>query len=112
MQPTIDDADFSLEIRQIGPGEKATVRVAGDVDLTTADELQRVVRAQMEAGPVLLDLSAVSFMDSSGLRVLDDLVRHSRAGGGDLWVDRDLPDSVAQILELTGLMQVLPLADS
>ncbi len=110
MNPIIDDADFSLDIRRTRDGAETTVRVAGDVDLTTAEELDRVVRAQLQVGSVLLDLSAVTFMDSSGLRVLDGLARHSRGGGGKLRIAPALPDSVAQILELTGMMQILPIA--
>ena len=84
--------------------------VSGDVDLTTADELARVVRQEMGSGPVLLDLSEVTFMDSSGLRALDGLARHSASGG--LRVDPRMSRSVAQILELTGMMDILPLAEA
>ncbi len=82
--------------------------VSGDVDLTTAEELDRVVRQEMRHAPVLLDLRGVAFMDSSGLRALDGLARHSQAGG--LRIDPRLSDSVAQLLELTGMMDILPLA--
>lgn len=112
MEPTIDEADFSLEIRETPDGSPTTVCVAGAVDMTTAEELDSTVRDQMGRGPVLLDLSAVSFMDSSGLRALDGLVRHSRTGGGELHVAATIPDSVAQILDLTGIMATLPLTDA
>ena len=112
MQPPPDNVDFSIRTRVASDGQEAIVIVSGDVDLTTADELVQVVRQALARGPVLLDLREVSFMDSSGLRALDALVRDSRAGGGDLRIDPALSDSVAQILELTGLMTILPLADS
>ena len=110
MQPITDDADFSLEVRRAPGGVDATVHVGGDLDLVHADQLDRVVRAEMDRGPVLLHLGAVTFIDSSGLRVIDGLVRHSRAGGGELRIDPALPERVAQILELTGMLGILPLA--
>lgn len=112
MERTIDEADFSLGIRQTPDGRLTTVCVAGAVDLTSAEELDRTVRDHMRRGPVLLDLSAITFMDSSGLRALDGLVRHSRTGGGEFHVAATIPDSVAQILDLTGIMATLPLTDA
>ncbi len=84
--------------------------VSGDLDLVTAAELERVVREEMRHAPVLLDLRHLTFIDSSGLRALDGLARHS--GGGGLRIDSQLSDSVAQILELTGMMEILPLAEA
>ncbi len=110
MQPTMDDAAFSVGVDRAPQGAGVTVRVAGDVDLTTAEELERAVREQLASAPVMLDLSGVTFMDSSGLRALDALVRHARADGRELRIATALPESVAQILELTGMMQILPMA--
>ncbi len=108
MHPTTDNADFSLTIRPATAGGGVTVGVGGDLDLTCADELQRVVQEELDRAPVLLDLSRVTFIDSSGLRALDALARHSRDVGGGLRIDPNLPDSVVQILELTGMMGILP----
>lgn len=111
MQSTPESPDFFIEIGEATDAGETVVRICGDVDMTNAEELDRVVRDQMRRSPVLLDLRRVTFMDSSGLRALDSLVRHSRAGGGELRVDARLSASVHQILELTGLMQILPLAE-
>ncbi len=110
MHPTTDNADFSLTIRPATAGGEATVSVAGDLDLTSAEELDRVVRDQLGRTPLLLDLSGVTFIDSSGLRALDGLARHSRDTGAGLRIDPNLPDSVVQILELTGMLGILPIA--
>ena len=110
MEPNTDNADFLLTIRPATAGGEVTVSVAGDLDLTSAEELERVVREQLAHAPVVLDLSRVTFIDSSGLRALDALARHSRDVGGGLRIDSSLPDSIVQILELTGLMGILPFA--
>ncbi len=111
MDVTTDDAGLSVQIRRSADGGETVVSVAGEVDLTTSEELDRVVRAEMRREAVLLDLRGVTFMDSSGLRALDTLIRHSEEGGGTLRIDPALSDSVRQILELTGMMSILPLAD-
>ena len=109
MQPPSDDAHFSVRTRSQPNARETIVMVSGDLDLTTADELDRFVKQEMRAGPVLLDLRDVAFIDSSGLRALDGLVRHSQGEG--LRIDPELSPTVAQILELTGMMHILPLAD-
>jgi anti-sigma B factor antagonist len=45
--------------------------LSGDIDLATAHALSSALAPWVRAGgPVILDFSAVSFMDSTGLRVL------------------------------------------
>lgn len=111
MDVTTDDAGLSVTIRRSADGEATVVSVVGELDLSTSEELDRVVRAELRRAAVLLDLRGVTFMDSSGLRVLDTLIRHSEEGGGTLRIDPALSDSVRQILELTGMMSILPIAD-
>ena len=84
--------------------------VRGDVDMTTAEEVERAVREELELAPVLLDLREVAFMDSSGLRALDALIRHGHEKAGALRIDPELSNSVLRVLELTGMLDILPLA--
>jgi anti-anti-sigma factor len=48
----------------------AIVTVSGEVDLTTSDSLQRSIE-RMTSPTVVLDLSRVAFLDSSGIRAID-----------------------------------------
>ena len=51
------------------------VRLTGEIDLANAPEIGReIVRHTGHAGAVLIDLTAVSFLDSAGVRLLDALV--------------------------------------
>ena len=88
--------------------DRARVPIEGEIDLATYEGFEAKVSEQLAEGPVLLDLSAVSFMDSSGIRVLDTFLRD----GADLVLARELQPQVQQVLELTGLMAVLPWADA
>jgi anti-sigma B factor antagonist len=87
---------------QIERSEKAAVvRLRGDLDLATSAKLERAVTADLLEGLVILDLAALSFCDSSGLRVLLDLRRrtHGRAPGVRLAGPRS---EVDRMLELSG----------
>jgi anti-sigma B factor antagonist len=58
---------MQLEITETDDG----FRLKGELDMATAGDLSKVLRGASErADPMVLDLSEVSFMDSSGLRAL------------------------------------------
>ena len=48
----------------------AVVTVSGDIDLTTSDSLQGSIE-RTTSPTVVLDLSRVAFLDSSGIRAID-----------------------------------------
>ncbi|MFI6739107.1 STAS domain-containing protein [Nonomuraea sp. NPDC050451] len=84
------------------------VEVAGEVDAATAAQLTAYIeREHPDAGlPLVLDLSGVSFMDSSGLHVLvQQCHRHDEHGTG-LYLAAP-HERVKRILELTGVDQIL-----
>jgi len=51
-------------------GDAHVLIVSGDVDLETSPELWAQLRQELRRGPVVVDLSAVSYIDSSGVAVL------------------------------------------
>jgi anti-sigma B factor antagonist len=56
-------------------GRADLVRVAGEIDLANAPAIGRQIVAHVtDSGAVLIDLTAVSFLDSAGVRLLDALV--------------------------------------
>jgi anti-sigma B factor antagonist len=56
-------------------GTAELVRLSGEIDLANAHEIGRaIVKHTAAAGAVLIDLTAVSFLDSAGVRLLDALV--------------------------------------
>ncbi|MET7397446.1 STAS domain-containing protein [Dactylosporangium sp. NPDC005572] len=60
---------FSVSTRR--DGDTLTVRVAGDLDLATADELTRAVAAAGEGHEeIVVDLADLGFIDSAGINVL------------------------------------------
>lgn len=65
-------AEFEIEVsdRSSDGIELRAVELRGDVDLAHADEVTQTLLSEdcRRAGGVLLDLTGVEFMDSSGLR--------------------------------------------
>jgi stage II sporulation protein AA (anti-sigma F factor antagonist) len=76
------------------------LEVAGDLDLNTAPQLGVGIRSHAWAGPVVLDLRGVSFMDSRGMLSLLEAQRMVRSRGGELVLGEVSPP-VRKVLELT-----------
>lgn len=56
-------------------GDAELVSLSGEIDLANAPAIGRAIVARMSsAGKVLVDLTAVSFLDSAGVRLLDSLI--------------------------------------
>lgn len=81
--------------------------LSGEVDAHTAPALASAMAA-LPKGTVRVDMSEVSFMDSSGLRVLMEATTRARDGGGDLVVVRPSP-TVTRLVEISGLTDQLRL---
>lgn len=78
----------------------ACVTPSGELDISTVATLDRALRqAQREADLVVLDLTDVAFMDSSGARLLAAASRRMRWRRGRLVLDA-VPDPVDRLLRL------------
>ena len=69
----------------------------GEIDMSSAHELRSVL-TEHGAGPLILDASNLTFMDSSGLKVLAEAAA-SRNGSGSLVLRRPT-NSVRRLLEI------------
>lgn len=85
--------------------------VAGEMDLATVGEFAATVREHLSATPVLLDMHELTFMDSSGVRALDALVREVESEGWTLAIRSDLHRNVRRVLAMTAMLDTLPLQD-
>lgn len=63
--------DFGIDTTPTADGEGLVLAVHGELDLATAEELARPAQEAIAGRrPLIVDLTACSFLDSSGLRVL------------------------------------------
>lgn len=94
--------------------EGATVvDVAGELDALSAPELDEYIEVVVAQEPavVILDLSGVDFMDSSGLGMCIKSRKRVRDAGGEMLLVVTTP-RVMRVLEITGLNQSIPVASS
>jgi anti-anti-sigma factor len=88
----------------------AVVHVAGELDLATTPRLSAVLEAlEQPCDRVVLDLSALAFIDSTGLRLTVAEYQRATRDGFDLVV-AGADGHVLDVLRLTGLDVTLPLA--
>jgi anti-sigma B factor antagonist len=94
-------------------GDVRVLRVAGEVDFDVAPQFKRRISSLIEAGDrqLVIDLSAVDFIDSTAIGVLVGAIKRLRAVGGSLAVVCD-NDDVHAIFEAVGLENVIPLHGS
>ena len=89
------------------------VTLAGECDLHTGRRLRDVLTTEVSRGArrMILDLSGLSFMDSTGMQVLLGVRTVLNVRNGTLSLVAPQP-VVARILELTGADQYLPVYGS
>ncbi|MFF3907974.1 anti-sigma factor antagonist [Streptomyces sp. NPDC001848] len=87
----------------------ALVTVKGYLDVDTATELHHHLANQMHHGRqhLLLDLSEVPFMDSSGINIILNAYKETRQVGGSIGLIDPAP-AVQRILDLTGVSLTVP----
>ena len=100
--------DDNLVVEGVVDGTNVHVTVMGEIDAASAPPLQQRLDEIIEStsGAVVLNMSGVSFIDSTGLSALlnirQHLVGHQRA-----LTLRDVSAPTRQLLELTGLGPLL-----
>ena len=105
--------DGPLSINVVRERGALTLEVCGEVDVINADTLDaELARAECsDADRIVLDLSGVGFIDSSGLRVLLLATQRSARGPDRLGIIRGT-GQVSRVLAMTGIDESLKLLDS
>jgi anti-anti-sigma factor len=105
----VDDG-FRVDVRP--DRRRVLVCPIGEIDLATAGDVEQHVAELLDEGfgHVVVDLRGVSFLDSSGVRLM--VVAHERArrAGARLSLILGSPRS-ARALELSGVLDVLEIID-
>ena len=94
---------------QVSADGKATVRVRGELDIATADQAYAYLRdvVDNQDGPVMMNLSELSFCDAAGLGVLARVAGHARRAGRSLKLTAARP-SLLRIMRITGMDEAFP----
>lgn len=92
-------------------GGTLVVAPVGEIDLATREQLREALRPEEPAARVVLDLSEVSFMDTSGLGLVVEEMRGAGDAGREFILVRG-PRPVQRLLDIAGLTPLLRLVDS
>jgi anti-sigma B factor antagonist len=100
----------SVTLRVNGDGS-ASVRLAGEFDVSTADDLREclVRREVLDATRIRVDMKRVTFLDASSLGVLVTACKRVRAGGGSFSVSCGWGTPL-RVLEISGLVDYFDVA--
>jgi anti-sigma B factor antagonist len=86
-----------------------TVRLEGECDLAGRDQVRDAVAAALARRPgnVVLDLSRLSFIDSSGVHVVVEAAKHAASQSTSLSIVPG-PPAVQRVFEICRLTEILP----
>ena len=100
-----------LEIN-VEPGDGYQIcRLSGEVDAYTVGEFREALSGITEVERLIIDLSAVPFMDSAGLGALIGGIRKVREAEGDVAVVSNTA-SLNRLLHTTGFDRIVPVCET
>jgi len=104
---------MTLEIDVREAGGVAVLAVRGSLDGLTAEELESRLEREIDSGKVrwVVDLGALEYVSSAGLRALLGCMTSARGPGGDLRLAA-APAAVERVLDLAGFTTILKLFSS
>jgi anti-sigma B factor antagonist len=101
--------DLTFEIAEKRIDDVSVVAVTGEIDMATAPDLKACLVAleSERVSAIVVDLTGVSFIDSTALGVLVGAYRRQEEAGGTLKLVVTEP-RVRKVLEITDLTRVFP----
>jgi anti-anti-sigma factor len=97
----IDTESYSLRVERNGPGH--VVHLSGEIDIAATAALRQVLDERSDQ-VVVLDFSAVTFLDSSAIGVLVGALHRAETDGGTV-ILRDVRPAQRRVIELVGLAE-------
>ncbi len=94
----------AFEIRETSLDGRLCLSLSGELDHAAVPQLEdRLARLRAPRSPVYLDLSKLSFIDSSGIRLLIQTIGDARLKHWDVEIDPHLSPPVARLFRLVHL---------
>lgn len=101
-----DEGYASFRVDALCGEGQPELRLVGELDIGTAGYLRSALAEVAGQGAtIVLDLSGLGFVDSSGLHELVVAVKRQRAAGGDIVLRHPSPQTL-RVLEIVGLTQL------
>jgi anti-anti-sigma factor len=107
-------APTNFEIAEREDDGAVILTVTGELDMNTVEVLSDHAQRQLDsgAGVLVIDLSELAFMDSSGLRLLIALNDRSRGEDWTLRLRTPRDQAARMVLRATGADEALPFEDA
>jgi len=101
-----------LHLRSERDGDVHYIALRGELDLANAEDVQRELKRveSTDAKAIVVDLQQLSFLDSTGIRLLLEAQARSMQDGQRLSLLR-APEIVQRVLRIAGVEDRLPFAD-
>jgi anti-sigma B factor antagonist len=100
-----------LEIQVESSTDYVVCRPVGELDAYTVGQFRERLAELASSPRLLIDLSAVPFMDSAGLGALIGGIRRAREAGGDVAVACGRP-TLTRLLHTTGFDRIVPVTET
>ena len=96
-----------MEMREDRHGEALVVTPVGRLDTNTSDEFRGLLASRLDSGQrrLVIDMGAVDYVSSAGLRVLLMTAKRLNDTGGRMAL-AGLNPGVRQVFELSGLLPI------
>jgi anti-sigma B factor antagonist len=95
---------YSLSINE----NNMELKLEGDIELSNIYEIKSELLAQFNENPLdlIIDLSKVTYIDSSGMSLLIETKRVIEGMGKTYWI-QNIPDEIKQLFKTVALDQIL-----
>jgi anti-anti-sigma factor len=101
---------FTVDTGELDGGVR--VVLSGDLDLSTAKQAEQAIEeAERGASLIVIDLRRLSFMDSTGLRVIVSADKRAKRSGRRAVIVQG-PSAVRRVFEITRLGERLEIVDT
>src|SRR4051794_6393862 len=105
----VNPVPFEVSASELAGGVEV-ISVRGELDLSTAPDLERPLEEVLERGegPLLVDLSECEFIDSTGIAVIVRAWQRLEGSSGRGLMICSYNDQVRRVLDITGLDLSIP----
>jgi anti-anti-sigma factor len=97
-----------MEITSTQHGEVTVISLAGKLDVSTSPDATAYLSAEAEGGRtnLVIDLGRVTYLNSTGLRVILDAMRAARSSGGDARL-AGAEGNVERVADMAGFAKIM-----
>jgi anti-anti-sigma factor len=97
----VTEPTYQLSVHE--QGRLAVARIGGEIDQSNVAQISEALRQAGSKGPLIVDLTAVQYLDSAGVAMLDDVRKQT-----DLTLVAPIRSIPRRVLEITALDQIVP----